>query len=124
MTPVNGGSPNPGNSRVNRRGRPASVPEDAGNVVSRNPKPASREKAHHQCPHCPQKYYGSHAMHDHIRSVHMNSVEKYYCPYCKKYYAWHQTLRKHLRDIHGVSADVITKLIQTTQQQQLESMNM
>ena len=92
------------NQNRSRRGRPPTLSVD--DMVQRLQ--SGREKAgQKQCPHCPQVYYGYHAMHDHITSVHLNSNEKYPCHLCDKEYSWRITLRKHLKSQHGVHPDVI-----------------
>lgn len=85
-----------------RRGRPPSMPEDMlRNIASRV------DKTHHKCPHCPQIYYGYHAMRDHITSVHLNAGNKYICHLCNKEYTWRITLRKHLKFHHHVHPDEV-----------------
>ncbi|XP_054166416.1 longitudinals lacking protein, isoforms H/M/V-like [Oppia nitens] len=86
-----------------RRGRPPSMPEDLLRSLT-----GRLDKAHHKCPHCPQIYYGYHAMRDHITSVHLNSGEKYICNLCNKEYTWRITLRKHLKFHHGVHPDQVS----------------
>ena len=90
-------------SNRSRRGRPPSIPDEHN--MSRNANSGRTDKAHHKCPHCPQIYYGYHAMRDHITSVHLNSGEKYICHLCNKEYTWRITLRKHLKCQHGVHPD-------------------
>ncbi|CAG2167410.1 unnamed protein product, partial [Oppiella nova] len=85
-----------------RRGRPPSMPEELLRSLT-----GRLDKAHHKCPHCPQIYYGYHAMRDHITSVHLNSGEKYICNLCNKEYTWRITLRKHLKFHHGVHPDQV-----------------
>lgn len=89
--------------RQSRRGRPPSMPEE----VLRGLTGGRTEKGHHKCPHCPQIYYGYHAMRDHITSVHLNTGEKYICHLCNKEYTWRITLRKHLKFHHGVHPDQV-----------------
>jgi uncharacterized Zn-finger protein len=89
-------------STRSRRGRPPSMPEELLRSLT-----GRLDKAHHKCPHCPQIYYGYHAMRDHITSVHLNSGEKYICNLCNKEYTWRITLRKHLKFHHGVHPDQV-----------------
>lgn len=92
-------------SNRSRRGRPPSIPDEHN--LARSMSSGRTDKAHHKCPHCPQIYYGYHAMRDHITSVHLNSGEKYICHLCNKEYTWRITLRKHLKCQHGVHPDQV-----------------
>lgn len=54
-----------------------------------------------QCPHCPQVYYSTQAMNDHINNVHSMNAQKYVCRLCAKEFSWKISLNKHLRKLHN-----------------------
>ncbi|RWS03116.1 protein tramtrack: beta isoform-like protein [Dinothrombium tinctorium] len=52
------------------------------------------------CPYCPQVYYSTQAMNDHINNVHTRNSHKYICEMCSKEFSWKISLTKHLRNTH------------------------
>ncbi|RWS29670.1 protein tramtrack: beta isoform-like protein [Leptotrombidium deliense] len=52
------------------------------------------------CPYCPQVYYSTQAMNDHINNVHTRNAHKYICEMCSKEFSWKISLTKHLRNSH------------------------
>lgn len=53
-----------------------------------------------KCPCCPQVYYSTQAMNDHISNVHSKNSLKYGCKFCAKEFSWKISLNKHLRKQH------------------------
>ena len=83
--------------KLNSQGLPASV-------RGRKPKlsySGSREiSGKNKCPCCPQVYYSTQAMNDHISNVHSKNALKYGCKFCAKEFSWKISLNKHLRKQH------------------------
>ena len=72
-------------------------------IRGRRPKLTSSREVHgkNKCPHCPQVYYSTQAMNDHINNVHSKNATKYHCKQCSKEFSWKISLNKHLRKQHG-----------------------
>ncbi|KAI1292061.1 hypothetical protein HDE_07381 [Halotydeus destructor] len=97
---VNMPSAEPGVSQVKRL-RLSGEPYPAR---GRKPKPVppSREvNGKNKCPHCPQVYYSTQAMNDHINNVHSMNGQKYVCSICAKEFSWKISLNKHMRKLHN-----------------------
>ena len=82
-----------------------SLDTSAGSLRGRKPKldySTSREvSGKNKCPHCPQVYYSTQAMSDHINNVHSKNMFKYTCKMCAKEFSWKISLNKHMRKQHG-----------------------
>ena len=64
--------------------------------------PPSREvNGKNKCPHCPQVYYSTQAMNDHVNNVHSLNAQKYTCRICAKEFSWKISLNKHMRKLHN-----------------------
>lgn len=88
----------------------------SGSLRGRKPKldysSSSREvSGKNKCPHCPQVYYSTQAMSDHINNVHSKNRFKYVCQTCYKEFSWNISLKKHVRKAHGEES-MITSLSQ------------
>ena len=57
-----------------------------------------------RCPWCPQVYYSTQAMSDHVSNVHSKNATKYGCKFCAKEFSWKISLNKHLRKQHPQEA--------------------
>lgn len=93
-----------------------SFDSSTGSLRGRKPKldysASSREvSGKNKCPHCPQVYYSTQAMSDHINNVHSKNRFKYVCQTCYKEFSWNISLKKHVRKAHGEES-MITSLSQ------------
>lgn len=80
------------------RGRkPKSISYSGSNGGSSSRDASGKNK----CPHCPQVYYSTQAMNDHVNNVHSKNSHKYSCKICSKEFSWKISLNKHLRKLHG-----------------------
>jgi hypothetical protein len=84
--------------KLNSLGVPASV---RGRKPKLSYSGSQREiSVKNKCPYCPQVYYSTQAMNDHISNVHSKNSLKYGCKFCSKEFSWKISLNKHLRKQH------------------------
>lgn len=84
--------------KLNSQGVPASV---RGRKPKLSYSSSQREiSVKNKCPYCPQVYYSTQAMNDHISNVHSKNSLKYGCKFCSKEFSWKISLNKHLRKQH------------------------
>ena len=79
---------------------PAASPPARGRRPKLNASGSRETNGKNKCPFCPQVYYSTQAMNDHINNVHSKNALKYGCKYCAKQFSWKISLNKHLRKQH------------------------